>query len=74
MDTKLSSDTSQISPESYQQLIERVDRLERILLNLIEIVENRDDIQAMREAEIEYRSGDAMAFEDLVAGILAEKA
>ncbi len=74
MDAKLANDTSQITPESYRQLIERVDRLERMLLKLMKIAEDRDDIQAMREAEIEYRSGDAIAFEDLVAEILAEEA
>ena len=73
MDTKLASDSSQISADSYNQLVERVDRLERLLLNLIEIAENREDVQIMREAEVEYRSGDSIAFEKLVSEILAEE-
>jgi len=73
MDTRLASDSSQISVESYQQLVERVDHLEKLLLSLIAIAEDREDIQAMREAEIEYRSGDAVAFDELVAELLAEE-
>lgn len=73
METRLANDSSQISVESYQHLVERVDRLEKLLLSLIEIAENREDIQAMREAEIEYRSGDAVAFDELVAELLAEE-
>ncbi len=73
MDTKLVSNSSRISVESYSQLVERIDRLEKLVLKLIEIAENREDVQIMREAEIEYRSGDAVAFEDLVAEILAEE-
>ena len=73
MDTKLVSNSSRISVESYSQLVERIDRLEKLVLKLIEIAENREDVQIMREAEIEYRSGDVVAFEDLVAEILAEE-
>ncbi len=73
MDTKLVSNSSRISVESYSQLVERIDRLEKLVLKLIEIAENREDVQIMREAEIEYRSGDAIAFEKLVSEILIEK-
>ena len=74
MESKIANETSTtVSPESYQQLVERVDRLEKLIQKLIQIAEDRDDVQVMREAEVEYRSGDAVAFDDLVAEILTEE-
>jgi len=73
MNTQIANESAQVSSESYQQLVERVDRLEKLLLKLVEIAENRGDVRAMREAEIAYRSGDAIAFGDLVDELLAEE-
>jgi len=73
MNTQTANESAQVSSESYQQLVERVDRLEKLLLKLVEIAENRGDVRAMREAEIAYRSGDAIAFGDLVDELLAEE-
>ena len=74
METKVAKDTSVTAvPESYQHLVERVDRLEQLIQKLIQIAEDREDVQVMREAEVEYRTGDAIAFDDLIAEILSEK-
>ncbi|NOZ50542.1 MAG: hypothetical protein GXP37_10915 [Chloroflexi bacterium] len=39
---------------------------------LVELAEDREDIQIMRAAETEYRAGDAVLFEELVTEILDE--
>jgi hypothetical protein len=74
METKVPNNASAtVSPESYQRLVERVDRLERLMQKLIQMAEDREDVQIMREAEVEYRAGDAIAFDDLVAEVFSEE-
>ena len=74
METKVVNDSSTtVSLELYQRLAERVDRLEQLIQKLIQMAEDKEDIRVMREAEIEYRTGDAVAFDELIAEILSEK-
>ena len=58
--------------EDYAKLLERVTRLEKMVARLAKLLEDADDMRSMREAEVEYRIGDTVAFEDLLAEINAE--
>ena len=58
--------------EDYAKLLERVTRLEKMVARLARLLEDADDIRAMREADVEYRTGDVAAFDDLLAEIDAE--
>ena len=58
--------------DSYQKLVERVDRLEQLLYQLVQLAEDKDDVRVMREAEVEYRLGDSVPFDELLAEIQAE--
>jgi len=58
--------------EDYAKLLDRVTRLEKMVARLARVLEDADDIRALREAEVEYRAGDAAAFDDLLAEIDAE--
>ena len=55
--------------EDYAKLLERVTRLEKMVARLARLLEDADDIRSMREAEVEYRTGDHAAFDDLLAEI-----
>jgi len=60
-----------VLPEKdYEQLLARLTRLERLVA---EWSENREDIRMMREAEVEYRTGDSTGFTDLLAEMRAER-
>lgn len=62
-----------VLPEKeYQEFNERIARLEKIVEHLITIIEDREDIQVMREAEVEYRAGDSIDFDELLADMKAE--
>ena len=52
-------ETVTLPADAYQELVERVDRLEQLLYQLIQIVEDKDDVRVMREAEVEYHLGRA---------------
>ena len=58
--------------DDYAKLLDRVTRLEKMVARLARVLEDADDIRALREAEAEYRTGDAAAFDDLLAEIDAE--
>lgn len=59
-----------VLPEKdYEQLLVRLTLLEQLVA---EWAENREDIGMMREAEVEYRTGDSASFADLLAEIRAE--
>jgi hypothetical protein len=58
--------------DDYAKLLDRVTRLEKMVARLARVLEDADDIRALREAEVEYRTGDAAAFDDLLAEIDAE--
>jgi hypothetical protein len=58
--------------DDYTKLLDRVTRLEKMVARLARVLEDADDIRALREAEVEYRTGDAAAFDDLLAEIDAE--
>jgi hypothetical protein len=58
--------------DDYAKLLDRVTRLEKMVARLARVLEDADDIRALREAEVEYRTGDAVAFDDLLAEIDAE--
>jgi hypothetical protein len=58
--------------DDYAKLLDRVTRLEKMVARLARLVEDADDIRTMREAEVEYRTGDTAAFDDLLAEIDAE--
>lgn len=59
-----------VLPEKeYQEFIKRIARLEKMVEYLITIIEDREDIQVMREAEAEYRAGDSIDFDELLADV-----
>ncbi|HEY4723470.1 MAG TPA: hypothetical protein VII92_16565 [Anaerolineae bacterium] len=62
-----------ILPEQdYRELLDRIVRLEKIVAGLSRLLEDRDDLRVMREAEVEYQAGDQIAFDDLMAEVVAE--
>jgi hypothetical protein len=58
--------------DDYAKLLDRITRLEKMVARLARLLEDADDIRTMREAEVEYRTGDAAAFDDLLAEVEAE--
>ena len=64
-------ETVTLPADAYQELVERVDRLEQLLYQLIQLVEDKDDVRVMREAEVEYHLGDSAPFAELLAEIQA---
>jgi hypothetical protein len=58
--------------QDYRELLERIIRLEKIVAGFSRLLEDRDDIRVMREAEVEYQAGDQIAFDDLMAEVDAE--
>ena len=58
--------------DAYHELLTRLDRLEKRLDLLATLLEDSEDLFTLREAEIEYRSGDAVSFADLVAAVIAK--
>ena len=61
-----------LSAEDYAKLLDRVARLEKAVTRLAGLLEDASDLRAMREAEVEYQTGDTAAFDDLLAEIDAE--
>ncbi len=55
--------------EEYQHLVSRLARLEGLVAQWLE---DREDLRVMREAEIDYRTGDAASFAELLAEVHAE--
>ncbi len=53
--------------EQYQVLLGRLTKLETMVIQLSQMMEALEDVKVMREAEAEYRAGDAMSFADLLA-------
>jgi hypothetical protein len=53
--------------QDYRELLTRIVRLEKNVAGLSRLLEDRDDIRVMREAEVEYQAGDQIAFDDLLA-------
>ena len=58
--------------QDYRELLARIVRLEKVVAGLPRLLEDRDDIRVMREAEVEYQAGDQIAFDDLLAEVVAE--
>ena len=58
--------------ETYHELLTRVERLETMIQRLAQFAEDMEDIQAMRETEVEYRTEGGVAFEDLLTEVAAE--
>ena len=56
-----------LSAEEYQNLLNRLARLESIVNRLTQLMEDIEDIKVMREAEAEYLAGDAVDFADLLS-------
>ncbi|MFQ5420978.1 MAG: hypothetical protein ACE5EY_11530 [Anaerolineae bacterium] len=50
--------------EEYQALLGRLTQLENMVNHLTQMMEDLEDVMVMREAETEYRSGDAAGFAD----------
>jgi hypothetical protein len=61
-----------LSAEDYTKLLDRIARLEKVVIRLARLLEDASDVRAMREAEVEYQTGDTAAFDDLLAEIDAE--
>ncbi len=58
--------------DDYRNLLDRISRLEKVVGQLVRLLEDADDIRAMREAEVEYQTGDRISFDELLAEIEAE--
>jgi len=56
-----------LSAEEYENLLNRLARLESIVNRLTQLMEDMEDIKVMREAEAEYLAGDAVDFADLLS-------
>ena len=61
-----------LSAEDYAKLLDRVARLEKTVTRLARLLADASDVRAMREAEVEYQTGDTAAFDDLLAEIDAD--
>jgi hypothetical protein len=42
------------------------------ITQLIRLLEDRDDVRVMREAEVEYQAGDRSTFDEILAEVEAE--
>ena len=62
-----------LTAEEYQQLLDRLTRLENIVKQLTRLLEDLEDVKVMREAEAEYRAGDAIDFASLLAEVQARR-
>ena len=58
--------------DTYHDLLNRIGQLEATVSRLSKLAEDLQDIRLMREAEVEYRMGDAASFVDILAEIQAE--
>lgn len=58
--------------EEYQTLLSRLTQLEKMVNQLTRLIEDLEDVKVMREAEAEYRTGDAADFADLLAEVQEE--
>jgi len=58
--------------DDYRNLLDRITRLEKVVSRLVRLLEDVDDVRAMREAEVEYQAGDRISFDELLAEIEAE--
>jgi hypothetical protein len=61
-----------LSEKEYQNFTDRISRLEKMVEYLVTVIEDREDIQYMRQAEADYRTGDSIPFADLLAEVKAE--
>jgi len=61
-----------LSAEEYQNLLNRLARLESIVNRLTQLMEDIEDIKVMREAEAEYLAGDVIDFADLLSEVQEE--
>lgn len=61
-----------LSAEEYQNLLNRLARLESIVNRLTQLMEDVEDIKVMHEAEVEYLAGDAVDFADLLSEVQEE--
>ena len=59
--------------DEYKAILNRLTQLEQRVNQLTQSVEDFDDIKAMHEAETEYRTGDAITFDDLLAEMQTER-
>ncbi len=56
-----------IPAQEYETIMNRLSQLEQSVQALTQLLENRDDIKAMRETEAAYFTGDAVSFTDVLA-------
>jgi hypothetical protein len=62
-----------VLPEAeYRTLLNRLTRLETMVVRLAQVIEDFEDVQIMRESEEAYRVGDSIAFADLLAEVQAD--
>ncbi len=58
--------------DTYHEILNRIGQLETTVARLSLVSENLEDIRFMREAEVEYRTGDVGSFADILDEVLAE--
>ncbi len=58
--------------DDYRNLLDRVSQLEKTVGQLAHLLEDLEDVQAMRQTEIEYKAGDGIAFDELLSELEAE--
>jgi hypothetical protein len=63
-----------IPEKDYQNFIDRLTRLEKMVSHLVTALEDREDIKYKREAEAEYQAGDTSSFADMLEEVKAEAA
>ena len=58
--------------DTYHELLTRLAQLERTVAQLSALSENVEDIRFMREAEVEYRTGDGASFAAILDEVISE--
>ena len=56
----------------YHNMVDRISQLENIIGKFAQLFENLEDVQMMRQAEVEYQAGDRIAFDELLTEIETE--
>lgn len=61
-----------LSADDYRNLLDRISQLENVVSQLARLVEDLEDVRAMRQVEAEYEAGDKVAFDELLSELEVE--